>query len=114
MDRIDVSLVDPVCGATIGIGFHFVRVGNEQEQKQMTIDEKIEALKKRRKELQSLGAQVQDVLDWFDKNSSEIDCDVNECKLTDAVDIIDETVEEIDSAIEELQELLEDKSNADA
>jgi hypothetical protein len=69
----------------------------------MKTEEKIEQLRKRRKELQSLSAQVQDVLDWFEKHQEALNCDIDESAMPSAIDALDCTVLEIGFALKDLE-----------
>lgn len=80
----------------------------------MDAEETYEQLKKRRGELKTIGANLQDIYDWFVKNRCEMTVVIDYHDLEIAIDEIDNTICDIEGEMQLLEEELNPASDDDS
>lgn len=71
---------------------------------EMTLQQEIEHLKKRRDELKTIVCNLQDIYDWFDKHEIQLESTIDFESMPKAIDEIQNLVYDLDGELEDLTE----------
>lgn len=74
-----------------------------QEVQKMDKDEEASVLKRRRRELKTVMSELSDILDWFQKNSSQMTSSVIYVELDEIIVSLDEVIDDIQCEIDVLE-----------
>jgi hypothetical protein len=80
---------------------------SNQNELEMTRQDEIEHLKKRRAELKTISCNLQDIFSWFEKHENYLESSVYYRDLEQAIGDIDDVIYDIDGELEDMTE--EDK-----
>jgi argininosuccinate synthase len=76
---------------------------SEANEFEMTREDEIAHLKKRRAELKTISCNLQDIFDWFEKHENYMESTVDCRDLEEVVDEIHHTIYDIDGELEDME-----------